>query len=75
MRRKHAVWMVLVIFLLAAGWFLFQLFNPSPVALDENPFRAWLWQHRSLDLLIQVVIFFAGTAGIAALLPRDHHDH
>jgi hypothetical protein len=37
---------------------------------EPSVFRDWLWERRGLDLLIQVALIFAGTLGVAAILPN-----
>jgi len=41
----------------------------------EADFRAWFWEHRTLDLAVQVVLIFAGALGIAAILPIEKETH
>ena len=41
------------------------------VPMDDGVFRRWFWESRSLDLVAQAGLIFAGALGIAALLPRD----
>lgn len=42
--------------------------------LVEGSFRQWFWESRSLDLVAQVGLIFAGALGIAALLPRGKEE-
>jgi uncharacterized MnhB-related membrane protein len=51
--------------------------NPAP-ALAEAPFSITLWQHRSLDILVQIALIFAGMVGVLGLLaesraPQETH--
>jgi hypothetical protein len=41
---------------------------------EDGAFRRWFWESRSLDLIAQVGLIFAGALGIAALLPRDREE-
>lgn len=61
---------------LTLGWFLFRLINGS-VSFDsvDGSFQAWIWEKRSLDLVVQVLLVFAGALGIAAILPKEEDDH
>ena len=36
---------------------------------EVEAFRRWFWDARSLDLLVQAGLVFAGALGISALLP------
>ena len=47
-----------------------QLNIPLPAIIDEN-FSQALWQDRSLDLLLQVMLIFAGVLGILGLLAES----
>jgi hypothetical protein len=69
--REHASWVGAVALLLIAGLLIgWQFLDPSEDA-GAGSFRQWFWESRSLDLLVQVGLIFAGALGIAALLPRD----
>jgi len=74
--NKNTLYAILAIFvLLSIGWFLFQVMNNDVVlTIEEEGFRAWLWQKRGLDLVVQVVLVFAGALGIAAILPVEDED-
>lgn len=74
--NKNTLFAILAIFvLLSIGWFLFQVMNNDVVlTIEEEGFRAWLWQKRGLDLVVQVVLVFAGALGIAAILPVEDED-
>lgn len=43
----------------------------DPDSDDLTVFRNWLWERRGLDLLVQVALVFAGTLGVAAILPHS----
>jgi len=63
-----------ILLLLAAGWLAFRAFGPEAAYQESEGFRAWLWAERQSDLLLQVILIFAGVLGIAAILPmkEDH---
>jgi hypothetical protein len=45
---------------------------------DAGDLRAWLWERRTMDLIVQACLVFAGALGVAAILPsnaRDYGDH
>ena len=80
MNREHLARLGAAVVLLTIGLLIGRQFlSPSDgarVALRDEPvegsFRQWFWESRSLDLLAQVGLIFAGALGIAALLPRGN---
>jgi NADH:ubiquinone oxidoreductase subunit 6 (subunit J) len=52
---------------LLMGWFLFP-FDPHVMTGTEAPFSNILWQQRGLDILVQIVLIFAGVLGLLGLL-------
>ena len=73
-KRSSLIMASMVVLLLFAGWFAYRTFNADQTAPVETGFRDWFWQVRRFDLLAQVVLIFAGTLGIAALLPMEDHE-
>lgn len=72
-RTLFAVFAVIV--LLSLGWFLFRTLNTAePLPAGDEDFRAWFWEKRGLDLVVQVILVFAGALGIAAILPEEDED-
>ncbi|MCJ7550654.1 MAG: hypothetical protein MUQ30_13350 [Anaerolineae bacterium] len=77
MKREYAVWLIIVLVLVAAGVLLGRwLLAEAPAEeLDLQPkdaaFREWFWERRTLDLVTQVSLIFAGALGIAAILPGN----
>jgi hypothetical protein len=67
--REHAAWIGAAVFLLIVGLLVGRQFLTSPDNAGVGSFRQWFWENRSLDLLVQVGLIFAGALGIAALLP------
>lgn len=63
-----------VLLLLFLGWAAFRLLNPGLSGEGELGFTEWMWERRSLDLLVQMVFVFAGALGIAAILPVGDND-
>ena len=59
----------MAILLLTAGLAIgLRFLTPAGPTAAEG-FRSWFWEYRSLDLLVQVGLIFAGALGITALLP------
>jgi hypothetical protein len=74
--KRRTTLIILFILLTVSGLLLFRLFNNNETATStEGDFREWFWQHRTLDLAVQVVLIFAGALGIAAILPIEEEDH
>jgi hypothetical protein len=76
MNRNKLVILAVVIVLLIAGFIIYRVINADTgMPVDQNGFRAWFWEHRGLDLVVHVLLVFAGALGIAAILPREEeHD-
>lgn len=66
MLRRPLFWLILVGILVGG-----LLWARGHVAETGPPdtFRTWLWTHRTLDLLVQVGLIFAGALGVRAILP------
>lgn len=72
MKRSTNVLIITVIFLLTMGWVLFVLINPEGMKLaSDSDLQIWYWERRGLDLIVQVLLVFAGALGIAAILPME----
>ena len=71
MRGERWSWAVLLIAVLLAGWLMGRLWRPGEAYApsETTTFRAWFWERRTLDLLAQAGLIFAGALGVAALLP------
>jgi len=71
MRSTRLIWAGLVVVVLLAGWLVGRTLDPEDRrdTQEATAFRAWFWERRTLDLLAQVGLLFAGALGVAALLP------
>ena len=74
MSRERILWIAVAVGLLLTGMFLGQTFQGAPQDIPPSSFRHWFWEGRSLDLIVQVGLIFAGALGISALLPRSGED-
>ena len=79
MKHENIVWLIIVLVLVTGGLLLGRwLVADVPAGeLDQQPkdaaFREWLWERRTLDLVTQAGLMFAGALGVAAILP-GHED-
>lgn len=64
--RSFVVGIILLNTLLM-GWFLFPVISQATEG-TEPPFSTMLWQERGLDILVQIVLIFAGVLGLLGLL-------
>lgn len=72
MKRASNILLIIVLFLLITGWVLFLLINPEGLKLvSDLDLQIWFWERRGLDLVVQVLLVFAGALGIAAILPME----
>jgi len=74
MSRKRWGSLLGILILLLVGWGAFRLLNPELFELQPPGFNEWMWEYRSLDILVQMVLVFAGALGIAAILPVENED-
>lgn len=75
MKKNTLFAIVAMLVLLTLGWLLFRGLNsPEMITAGDDGFRAWFWEKRGLDLVVQVVLVFAGALGIAAILPVEDDD-
>lgn len=63
-----------IILLLFLGWAAFRLMNPGLFGYEVLGFKEWMWDYRSLDLLAQMAVVFAGALGISAILLEEGED-
>ncbi len=77
MRSERLIWAGLVVVVLLAGWLVGRTLDPEDRrdTQEATAFRAWFWERRTLDLLAQVGLLFAGALGVAALLPSRAELH
>jgi NADH:ubiquinone oxidoreductase subunit 6 (subunit J) len=65
---RPLAWLVVILLLALLGWMALPLAAPVPASGGEASFGTVLWEHRGLDVLIQVVFIFAGVMGLIGLL-------
>lgn len=76
MKRYPLIVIVLAALLLIGGLVIFRALNSEAIRpITDGGFRTWFWEKRGLDLIVQIVLVFAGALGIAAILPvEEDHD-
>ncbi len=70
---KGLAWVFVLLAVGLIGWLILPLMNipiPGPSFTD---FTTALWQERSLDVLLQIVLIFAGILGVLGLLEEGRH--
>jgi hypothetical protein len=72
-KRSWVIYLAFVFIIISLGWFAFRWLNPASIT-EADGFQNYLWTYRSLDIIIQVLLMFAGALGIAALLPNEEED-
>ena len=76
MKTEYLIWSLTAVLLLTIGLIIGRWATERPVAStlaspDDAGFRGWFWERRTLDLIIQVGLVFAGALGVAAILPEQ----
>jgi uncharacterized MnhB-related membrane protein len=61
-------WILVILAVGLLGWFSLSGISPATAALDGNLFKVDFWQTRAADVMLQIVIIFAGALGILGLL-------
>lgn len=76
MNQRTLSAIIAILVLLTIGWLLYGVINQDVPIVDEadQDFRTWFWEKRGLDLVVQVILVFAGALGIAAILPVEDED-
>lgn len=64
-------WTIIIIPLAALGFLTFPFFNLPILASMDASFSTILWNDRSPDLFLQLVLIFAGVLGILGLLAES----
>lgn len=73
MKRETILWSTLAAVLLFVGLAVGRTLAPGASDHVEDiasTFRTWFWERRTIDLLVQVGLIFAGALGVAAILPH-----
>ena len=64
---KPLAWGLIIVSVILLGWMILPSIGGS-TPIVEPSFAAVLWQDRGLDVLVQIVLIFAGVLGVLGLL-------
>jgi uncharacterized MnhB-related membrane protein len=65
---KPIAWLLLTLALLLLGFLVLPTAGEVRTSTAETPFAVIFWQERALDVLVQIVLIFAGVLGVLGLL-------
>lgn len=65
---RPLAWAIVIITFLLLAWQILPSFNLNLPFVPAERLSSSLWQDRSLDIMLQVVIIFAGVLGVLGLL-------
>lgn len=63
--------LTVAITVIALAWLSLPSLDLPLLAVEASPFQTVLWEDRSLDLLLQIALIFAGVMGVLGLLADD----
>jgi uncharacterized MnhB-related membrane protein len=69
---KPLAWVLVALFLLLFGWMCLEILSMQVPTLAPSYFKTVLWENRQLDVLLQIVLIFAGVLGVLGLLADTH---
>jgi NADH:ubiquinone oxidoreductase subunit 6 (subunit J) len=69
---KPLAWVLVAVFVLALGWLTLDILWMHVPVLEPLYFKTVLWENRLLDVLLQIVLMFAGVLGVLGLLAEIH---
>jgi uncharacterized MnhB-related membrane protein len=71
---KPLAWILVGVSVLLLGWMNLDLFGAQVLVTEPLylQFKSVLWEHRALDVMLQVVLIFTGVLGVLGLLAEIH---
>jgi uncharacterized MnhB-related membrane protein len=66
-------WVFVLIAVLLMGWLILPMLNVVLPGPSYTEFTSALWENRSLDVLLQIVLIFAGVLSVLGLLEEGKH--
>ncbi len=70
---RPLAWLLVGVSVILLGWMTVPSFLPAAGSAVQPGFAEVLWQDRSLDLMLQIVLIFAGVLGVIGLLAEGKH--
>jgi len=64
---RSAIWILVAGVVLLLGWLILPA-NSLRLPATESSFATMLWEQRGLDMMVQIVVIFAGVLGVLVLL-------
>jgi uncharacterized MnhB-related membrane protein len=69
---KPLAWVLVAVFVFAFGWLTKDILWMQVPVNEPLYFKTVLWENRLLDVLLQIVLMFAGVLGVLGLLADIH---
>jgi uncharacterized MnhB-related membrane protein len=69
---KPLAWILVAMFVLGFGWLTMDIIWMQVPVAEPQYFKTVLWENRQLDILLQLVLIFAGVLGVLGLLSEIH---
>ncbi len=69
---RPLAWVLVACFLILFGWMTLEILAMQVPTLAPQYFKTVLWENRLLDVLLQIVLMFAGVLGVLGLLADIH---
>jgi len=71
---RPVAWITVIISMIIFTWMVVPNLGTPPYIKTELPFLTYLWSLRGTDLMLQVVLIFAGVLSILSLLSGTDHN-
>jgi uncharacterized MnhB-related membrane protein len=68
---RPLAWVLVAAAVILLGWMTVPSFLPAVGSQMQPGFAEILWQDRNLDLMLQIVLIFAGVLGVIGLLSQE----
>ncbi len=69
---KPLAWVLVAVLVFAFGWLTLDIIWMRVPVLQPLYFKTVLWENRLLDVMLQIVLMFAGVLGVLGLLADIH---
>jgi uncharacterized MnhB-related membrane protein len=71
---KPLSWALVIAAVVLLGWMVLPNLLPLNAGIPNLPFQTVIWSERELDMLLQVVMIFAGVLGVLGLLSEQKEE-